>query len=678
MSNRPVFITAYANAKEADSLQNLQGEADAIQSAMNSDNFDRWCKRHHLGRINATGIIEAINDYRERIIGLHFAGHAGGIKLVVHGNDGEETTLDVSVMAELLKAKGTPIFVFLNGCATKPSVKYLLNEGILCVLATSSKVPDKKASEFAKYFYMELAKDCSLEKAFHNAKQSVNLEGDKLDIDLRSEFSLDSTDEEQEIPFQWGLYTRVSSYLKWKISDGYNLPKVDAIDLERAREVYINIHGRISDSSEAARTKVMQVSSVNEILQMLEDMDVDRFIKTLKEMKKSMKSGESKDLDGLSEKLENIKNCINKMPQGVIIDSSNNLKLIADLRTEIILKNRTKISGGNEEEDNIKWDACKLIGDYIGDFLKEQEIEVADLLEDESTNKIHVRLSFDKDKHDIENEKPLIFFPWEFVRAGEERDKPYWPAGHKKIVFSRSFGEKLERATTEKVKLRDPLQVWILDSTQRGIFASYFKSVADPPDKIDENSGHQGGENGAAKNATIKFKCIKPNLYRLNDELQKASDNGSPKPDIIHFIGDSSSIKREAPSGGHIREDSLGIYFRSEKKTRWFTEKEIEQNQHAFLGKIIKMTKLFIFQEWDCRAGEEYKSFELMTFLLAKYGLRSTCFLPYHRIQDDSESEEEFDIEEEIDSLTAPRKLHNLYKQLGKHETIGRSIQKLR
>lgn len=215
---RPVLLALFANDQDA-YLENLIREEKGISNIFSPLDDKGVIKFHKEYYASTDELIKLFVRYHERIILLHFAGHAGGTQLQFRGGNTHQEGL-----AQLLK--NVPV-VFLNGCATQGHVEDLLENGVKAVIATESAINDTTAYEFSTVFYQMLVNGQSLSEAFDLAKATLDTKyAKKKTLQKGLKFRRDNASE-----FEWGLYIEDESIYDWI------LPIQDkAVDFEGQKE----------------------------------------------------------------------------------------------------------------------------------------------------------------------------------------------------------------------------------------------------------------------------------------------------------------------------------------------------------------------------------------------------------------------------------------------------------
>lgn len=212
---QPVIVLAFSNEfSEQGFLRQLTQEMKDILNAL-----ERTVQkgRVHLKLIPAASqeeISEVFQEewYEERISIFHYGGHADEDELWLEDEGTGNRSFFSIGLARFLGAQKGLRLVFLNGCATEEHAQLLLEAGIPAVIATSRKIPDIQARQFAETFYKGLASGVNISEAFAEAEGIVL--GQTGDIfaspsegaDTRSLFWEDTEADKKDFP--WRLYIK--------------------------------------------------------------------------------------------------------------------------------------------------------------------------------------------------------------------------------------------------------------------------------------------------------------------------------------------------------------------------------------------------------------------------------------------------------------------------------------
>lgn len=177
---KPVILLAFANDRTGKQafLQELNRERRQLDEIISND-------PQRLGLCDLAVLPDATpNDVREKFLAtnlidriaiLHFAGHSGRDVLLFESVDGGTASLRGDDLALFLGLQRGLVLVFLNGCGTQGHVERLLDAGVKSVIATSRRIADTLATEFAVSFYKRLAQGDTIPAAFAQAKAGIPL-----------------------------------------------------------------------------------------------------------------------------------------------------------------------------------------------------------------------------------------------------------------------------------------------------------------------------------------------------------------------------------------------------------------------------------------------------------------------------------------------------------------------
>ncbi|MEM6800592.1 MAG: protein kinase [Bacteroidota bacterium] len=207
----PVIVLAYANERtEHGFLRQLTTELKEIMNALEPAVQKG---RIHLKVIPAASqkeIQEVFQDewYNERIWIFHYGGHADKDQLWLETEDGSNESFFSLGLAKFLGAQKGLKLVFLNGCATERHAQLLLEEDVPAVIATSEKINDLMARQFATTFYAGMAGGASIEESFAEAEGILLGNNDPssflIETGNRSLYWEEETEEEQ-LDLPWKL-----------------------------------------------------------------------------------------------------------------------------------------------------------------------------------------------------------------------------------------------------------------------------------------------------------------------------------------------------------------------------------------------------------------------------------------------------------------------------------------
>jgi hypothetical protein len=221
----PVIFLAFANERSHDAfLRKLTAELKGILRALEPAVQKERCQLRLLPAATQEEIAEVFQDewYENRVWIFHYGGHADEDELWLETEAGGNRAFFSLGLARFLGAQPGLKLVFLNACATAEHVRLLLDANIPAVIATSRKIQDDQAAEFAVALYKGLAAGATLEQAFDEASglllgkygpqsfaggegtRSLHWEGEENAPELpwRLEFRRDGS----WLPAQWRLF----------------------------------------------------------------------------------------------------------------------------------------------------------------------------------------------------------------------------------------------------------------------------------------------------------------------------------------------------------------------------------------------------------------------------------------------------------------------------------------
>ena len=226
--SRPVILLTFANDRD-NYLPMINRERKNVYRSLRRHADEGLIQVEKEASSSLEDIFELFNTYSGRVAIFHYGGHAGGTHLQLEAPDTSAQAAAAGGLAQLLGQQGNLRLVFLNGCATRPQVELLLKSGVKAVIATSVKVQDQMATEFAEQFYHALASHASIQRAFQVASAFVAAKYQSFGP-VRDYMSMDFPEQGQveqgEIP--WGLYRNenAADALDWALPRTVNKSQV--------------------------------------------------------------------------------------------------------------------------------------------------------------------------------------------------------------------------------------------------------------------------------------------------------------------------------------------------------------------------------------------------------------------------------------------------------------------
>lgn len=200
----PIFLLVSANDND-DSLKQLDREVKQITKY-----FLPLLNRIQLVSLPNISIEDLFNFFKEAsndIIGFHFSGHANTVDLYFEG----EVAGNSKGLSDLIALAPNLKFLFLNGCATYNHLDLIFRKSnVKAAIATSQKVFDKTAADFAIYFYAALCRSWTVGKAFNYARAYILTEKDHSLLLFKNQSRYLENDYSSNLTTQslcnWGIY----------------------------------------------------------------------------------------------------------------------------------------------------------------------------------------------------------------------------------------------------------------------------------------------------------------------------------------------------------------------------------------------------------------------------------------------------------------------------------------
>jgi hypothetical protein len=210
------MLFAFANAHK-DHLPLLKAESSAVRQALRPLWSTGRLTLHREESATLEEVFHALNDFAERVVAFHFAGHADAGLLQF-----EEGAATAGPFGDLLASEPNLRLVFLNGCATQAQVAALWDAGVPAVIATSVPVRDDRAKEFAAAFYAAFGKGVSLSTSFSRARDLLGAKYGGASQTVEFFRGVRKVSHSHDNEFPWGLWMRPdheAELLEWKLGD---------------------------------------------------------------------------------------------------------------------------------------------------------------------------------------------------------------------------------------------------------------------------------------------------------------------------------------------------------------------------------------------------------------------------------------------------------------------------
>lgn len=206
MQHLPTVLLAFANAK--DDLQ-LKEESSALKDAFLLLEHEGLVNLEREESVEVDELTRRLVHYQQDLVMFHYAGHASGVDLQLEGGDANAKGL-----AGMLAQSPYLQLVFLNGCETLAQADALLALGVPTVIATSIKINDAMAKDFAKVFYEKMVRQETIQRAFQAASSAMEMKYTGSSHAALRSLSWDEPSDEAGLP--WRLLGSESGK-QWKI-----------------------------------------------------------------------------------------------------------------------------------------------------------------------------------------------------------------------------------------------------------------------------------------------------------------------------------------------------------------------------------------------------------------------------------------------------------------------------
>jgi hypothetical protein len=151
----PVALVVQAEVDEeaADALKELQGEAETVSQLLFGAGYDV----HLLSSGKYSEVTELLKDadIRERLVILHYCGHANGNLVQLKSEDGSRLDVPAEALAAQMASETSALrLVYLNACLTDAQAEaFRIAFPSVNFIGTKIELPDWYARKFAESFY---------------------------------------------------------------------------------------------------------------------------------------------------------------------------------------------------------------------------------------------------------------------------------------------------------------------------------------------------------------------------------------------------------------------------------------------------------------------------------------------------------------------------------------------
>lgn len=178
----PIILLAFANERleTARYLRNLPAELGGIREALIPLEDQGLIELVILPNATVKSIMDTFQrpTYRNRIAIFHYGGHGDETGLQLEDSTGNVAWADGEGLAAFLSKQEALQLVFLNACSTESQIKALVLKGLPMAIGTVKSIADEVAAKLAIRFYIGLAMDRDIERAWEEAIDERNIAGE--------------------------------------------------------------------------------------------------------------------------------------------------------------------------------------------------------------------------------------------------------------------------------------------------------------------------------------------------------------------------------------------------------------------------------------------------------------------------------------------------------------------
>ncbi len=216
-----VFL-AFANS-DTDKLHTLSEEDEKVYGVLSNYKASGAIDLIREQYATTNRLIETFRNFQDKLSVFLYSGHAGRDQLML-----QDQNANAEGVAALLKRCPNIKLVILNGCSTAGQVNQLLNNGVPIVIATSSPVEDKSATQFSINFFTALAeRKKTIEQAYKDGLAAAKVVTTSS-INATRDISFASAVQSQPL---WGIFYKEENQalLNWKLGVIEESPNSHAI-----------------------------------------------------------------------------------------------------------------------------------------------------------------------------------------------------------------------------------------------------------------------------------------------------------------------------------------------------------------------------------------------------------------------------------------------------------------
>lgn len=204
------LLFCFANDRDRP-LPALRDEDDGIDRLLDLRSSKGHFQKVRDSFATTDSVASKVLTYQNTLSLFHFSGHAGSSVLQL-----EDTTARGAGIAQLLGRCPNLKLVFLNGCSTLQHIRLLAAQHVRAsIIATSTPIEDKAASQFALNFYRALVNQHSVEEALEIAQLKLQVSESTV-IQVVDRAAIDFSDEEVNRNL-WYFHRPSDDVARWEL-----------------------------------------------------------------------------------------------------------------------------------------------------------------------------------------------------------------------------------------------------------------------------------------------------------------------------------------------------------------------------------------------------------------------------------------------------------------------------
>ncbi|RRB00760.1 hypothetical protein [Larkinella rosea] len=243
------LLFCFANDRDHP-LLSLRDEDEGIDRLLDLRSSKGHFQKVRESFATTSSVADKLAAYQNTLSLFHFSGHAGSTVLQL-----EDMVARGAGIAQLLGRCPNLKLVFLNGCSTLQHIKLLADQNVkAAIIATSTPIEDKAASNFALTFYRALANQYSIGESLEQAQLKLQV-SEPTTIQVMNRAMVDM--EEAEVSRNlWYFHRPSDEAARWELPTAAEQTAVEYKPNSALRNALFNALNKYEPS---LREKFMQV-----------------------------------------------------------------------------------------------------------------------------------------------------------------------------------------------------------------------------------------------------------------------------------------------------------------------------------------------------------------------------------------------------------------------------------